>query len=101
MKISKITPRCPELVSKGYEKKIEKQFNNFQKTEDALYTARALVFELEDVLKKEQEKWAQIQAMFDIEFENEDLENDEPKGDPDVGMTLGIINHSDYRNKNV
>ena len=39
--------------------------------------------------------------MFKIEFEKEDSESNEPKGDPNIADTLGIINHSDYRNKNV
>lgn len=101
MEIAKITPLYPDLIVKGYEKKVEEQYEQLQKIQEALYQARDLVFELEGALKEEQEKWDQIQTMFKIEFEKEDSESNEPKGDPNIADTLGIINHSDYRNKNV
>lgn len=98
MKIKSITPKFPELVSKDFKTKVEAQYKRLTEAEEDLYNQRDLVRELEVSLQKEKDSWEQLQSMFIIEFEKEE-EDDSPKGD--VDFTLGIINHSDYRNKNV
>lgn len=94
-RIKKVHFKYPYLFNERAEQHVINMYNGILETDNMLTSARQLVRDLEKKLKDKRDEFTGMQAMFDIEFEQKEVEH------VDVTRSnMAVINPSDASNKN-
>lgn len=93
-KIKKVLFKHPYLFGPDAEQHVINMYKDILETDDQLTSARQLVRDLEKELKEKKDKFTEIEAMCNMEFEQKEVEHVDI-----VKSNMAVINPTDASNR--